>query len=514
MSAAVLAATMVPAALGFPAAQAEPGSVDQIQWKKCPDEFFTEAGIAKADKPRFSCATYAVPISHDDPTQGSLNIALSKKAAGKPSAKVGSIFVNPGGPGVSGWTFSATSGLTTGVEDRFDIIGFDPRGVGRSNPFGCFTTDAEAHDAWSKISARPKTKDEINTTLTGYADIARSCKTHSGLLLDHMATRDVARDLDLLRAAAGEEKLDYVGYSYGTLIGATYANMFPRSVRSMVLDGNVDPALRTTNGVEYDRQRAEGAQISVDKALDRCAKVGVRCEFGKGDPKAKFDRITRRLSSGPITMASGEVVTEEEFGRAVGLALRSGDRAGLWADLQDIFEAVAGPVRERKPQPLRVVTKIAGDPRFEMSPEASDAENSHESFFAVNCADKPFRNKQRDVPAMAAKWERQYPERGRAQAFSESAACPVWPDKSDPYQGPWRADTDNPIVVVGNYFDPNTRYEFSRRMAQELGFSRLISTDADKHCILGDIPELDKVVESYLVDLKTPAAGLFFEYDD
>lgn len=127
MSAAALAATMAPAALGFPAAQAEPaepGSVDQIQWKKCPDEFFAEGPrISEADKPRFSCATYAVPISHDDPTKGSLNIALSRKAAGKPSAKIGSVFLNPGGPGGSGWTFSAASGLTKVVSTALALPG-------------------------------------------------------------------------------------------------------------------------------------------------------------------------------------------------------------------------------------------------------------------------------------------------------------------------------------------------------------------------------------------------------
>ncbi|MDS0137019.1 MULTISPECIES: alpha/beta hydrolase [unclassified Amycolatopsis] len=492
------------------------GATPAVAWGTCESDVL--AGVPADQVKFYSCARYRVPVDHDDASLGTIDIALLKRAARTPDKRVGSLFLNPGGPGGPGLTMpiAGQAIFRPQVLDRFDLIGFDPRGVGASNPLRCFTTQEDADEVFAAQVGVPISRAEISGTLASYRDYGRFCKNNAGSLLDHMSTKDVVRDLDTLRAAVGDRKLNYVGFSYGTLIGSTYAAMFPKQSRAIVIDGNVDPALRTSDGVQYDRERAQGFEIALDAFLKRCDQAGPKCAFSDGNPRAKFDELREYLRKQPITLPGSDPLDISEFTGTVGGVLYSPGAFAALADwLQTYYTAIhpsaqaQAQTQSLRPRPLTAPAlghRGLADLRPD-SPYTGD-----DSYFAVNCADKPFRIRQEQVPDIAAKWERESRTFGRSQAFSDTAACPVWPAKKpDAYRGPWRAKTDVPVVVVGNFYDPATRYKFAQRMAAELGNSRLLSVDAFGHCILGDALGVDQAVADYLTDLEVPANGQVFQ---
>lgn len=489
------------------------GATAAVNWGTCSSD--TLAGVPADQVKFYSCARYRVPIDHDNASLGTIDIALLKRAARTPDKRVGSLFLNPGGPGGSGlrMPISGQYYFQPQVLDRFDLVGFDPRGVGQSNPLRCFTTQEDADEVFGAQIPVPLTRAEISGTLASYRDYGRFCKNNAGSLLNHMSTKDVVRDLDTLRAAVGDQKLTFVGFSYGTLIGSTYTSMFPKQSRAIVIDGNVDPALRTSDGVQYDRERAQGFEISLDGFLKRCDQVGAKCAFSDGTPRAKFDELREYLRKQPITIPGGGTVDINAFTGGVSSVLYSPSAfPGLAEDLQALYTVIhpaGAQAQTLQAKPLKVLT---GGKQGLADQNPDSPYTSDDSYFAVNCSDKPFKIKQEQVPDIAAKWERESRTFGRYQAFADTAGCPVWPAKKpDVYRGPWRAKTDVPVVVVSNYYDPATQYRFGQRMAAELGNSRLLSVDAFGHCILGDALGVDKAVADYLTDLKVPANGQVFQ---
>ncbi|MEC3979983.1 alpha/beta hydrolase [Amycolatopsis sp. H20-H5] len=495
---------------GTPAAQV--GATKPVKWGTC--SAATLRGVPADQVKFYSCASYRVPIDHDNAALGTIDIALLKRAAKTPDKKIGSLFLNPGGPGGSGlrMPISASAYFQPQVLDRFDTVGFDPRGVGASNPLRCFTTAEDADEVFGAQTPVPLSRTEISNTLAAYRDYGQFCKNNAGSLLDHMSTKDVVRDLDLLRAAVGDQKLTFTGFSYGTLIGSTYANMYPKQTRAIVIDGNVDPALRTSDGVQYDRERARGFEISLDGFLKKCQQVGSKCAFSPGQPRAKFDELRDYLRQQPIALPDGGSFDINAFTGEVSGALYSpASFSGLAEDLQALY-GLAHPAGAQT-QSTRVELKTLRSGRTGRADVNPDSPyTSDDSYFGVNCSDKKITIKQEKVPAIAADWERESPTFGRYHAFSDVAGCPVWPvKKPDVYRGPWQVSTDTPVLVVGNFYDPATQYVFAQRMTKELGNARLLSVDAFGHCILGDALGVDKAAADYLIDLKVPASGQVFQ---
>ncbi|MBK1782895.1 alpha/beta fold hydrolase [Prauserella sp. ASG 168] len=496
---------------GVPATASAQGPA-KVEWEACDD-----ARTAQDPGP-YSCAEYRVPIDHDNAALGTLDLALMRRAANKPDQKIGSLFLNPGGPGASGTTMamSAEHYFEPAVLDRFDIIGFDPRGVGDSTPLRCFTTDEDAEEVQSRLVSVPTTRQQISDALSTYRDYGQFCERNAGPLLQHMSTRAVARDLDLLRQAVGDDTLNFAGFSYGTLLGATYANLYPDKVRTMVLDGNVDPSARTTDSLRHDRQRAEGFEHALNGFLTECGKAGKECAFGDGEPRRKFDELLESIRAEPVDLPDGSPVDLNAFVGGVGGALYSPTAfRGLAQDLQELYSVVKPPPGT-EPKTVR-----AGDLDTLLNPEddprhdgLTDSEyTSDDAFFAVNCADKRFSHTLGDLPGIAGSWERDAPLFGRYQAFADPAACPQWKGGTDAYRGPWNAATENPVLVVGNYYDPATRYSFAQRMADELGYARLLSVDAFGHCSLGSASGVDRAVSDYLVNLTVPPRGKVYQPD-
>ncbi|WP_029621522.1 alpha/beta fold hydrolase [Saccharopolyspora erythraea] len=506
-----LAGAAATAQPGVAAAQVgAPAPAPPVTWVQCDDEALS--GVSPAQRHLFSCAKYPVPLDHDDPGKGTVELAMMRRAAAVPGQRIGSLFLNPGGPGGAGFSrpVTAPEKFDPAVLNRFDIIGFDPRGVDRSTRLRCFTSAEQADEVFGRMWAVPVTGAQIDSTMEAYRDQGALCRKNAGELLRRMSTKDVARDLDLMRQGVGDQQLNYVGFSYGTLLGATYVNLFPERSRAIVLDGNVDPALRTSDGVQYDRERARGFELALDAFLKRCAESADKCAFSPGDPRAKLDEMRERLRQGPVTMPDGSVITLDMFTAGIAGALYDPeDFRAIATDLQMLYQAVhPEQAAVVPPRPLTVLGGPTHGGRYDGLPPAEAETYTDDTYFGVNCTDKPMPRHPWKVPGIAAQWERESPTFGRYQAFSDLAGCSYWPPTNpDVHRGPWKHRAANPVLVLGNYYDPATQYEFSRRITDQLGNARLVSVDAFGHCILGDSSCADRITAAYLTDLEVPEPG-------
>ncbi|MEV6243467.1 alpha/beta hydrolase [Lentzea sp. NPDC051838] len=520
LASALVLGTIV-SGLGTASAQAEPSSVRPAAWGQCAADVLASlpASVTPEERARLTCATQEVPVDHSRPRGEKTGIAMMKRPANDPTKKIGTIFLNPGGPGGSGLIRGAVSKnyFQPQVLDRFDVVGFDPRGVARSAPLRCFRTQEEADAVNEGWYALPRTTEEITSSIRQSKAYTDYCKINAGPLLNHMSTEAVVRDLDIMRESVGDKQLNFVGFSYGTLIGSTYANIFPQRSRAIVIDGNVDPQLRLTNGTQYDRERARGFEIALDAMLKRCDAAGVaKCAFA-GDARGKFEAMKTALGKAPVTMPDGSKVgLADVIGRVSG-DLYSVPRFGtLVAWLQSVHKAL-NPSAAAASFDVQSVVELpaplnnAGG-RMDVDPLPDTPYTADDSYYAVNCTDKPFARTNRFWADTASKWEKESPTFGRYQAASDLLTCPTWPTRHpDRWIGPWNRKTPNPVVVVGNYYDPATQYLFSQRMVKELGNARLISVDSFGHCILGRSAATDAAVAKYLIDLEAPANGSVFQ---
>ncbi len=497
MSAALLAAPATAEGLERRAATSPP-----VQWLSCADVIDVPLDPAKAD-----CAVYPVPRDYAQPSEGTIDLVMLRRRATDRAHRVGSLFVNPGGPGASGLhqVYRAERFLSADVVARHDVIGFDPRGVGLSSPVRCFRTLEEHNETFEHRLTVPVTADEIAATLRAGSAYSDLCRRNAGSLLPHLSTLNVARDLERMRQGVGDDQISYVGFSYGTLIGATYANLFPSRVRAMVLDANLDPTLHMGDGLEYDRQRARGYEIALGAFLRECSRAGARCPFGGGDVRAKLDQVRTRLRHAPITLPSGQQVTLSGFtSRLAGGLASQTELPALAASLADLY-GVLHP-QSARPADAGAAGDFAGQTTAAAGETGERPYTGNDAEFGVDCLDKPLPPTATVFPRAATKWEREFPTFGRMQAF-DSVPCATWPARwwqSERYPGPWNRPTAHPVLVVGNYYDPVTQYEFSRRMAEQLGRGRLLSVAMIGHTALGLNICADEITARYLLNGELP----------
>ncbi len=480
-----------------------------IGWGDCPADEVAE--LPAAVRPRFSCASYPVPIDYDHPAAGTTGLALLRRAAEDPAHRIGSLFVAAGGPGGSGIVrlIELEGRLPADLVRRFDLIGFDPRGVGRSAPVRCFSTAEQAAAVYGRIVGVPVTAAEISSTLAANQELTAACAATAGPLLPHLSTLNVARDLDRLRQGAGDEQLTFLGYSYASLVGATYVNLFPQRVRAVVLDGNVDPVLRTTDGMEYLRQRAVGGEAVLTALLARCRAAGPRCAFSDGDPQARFAEIRERLRQGPVDVPGFGPLTLTDFTEQLGDTIPNPeDYPDLVAGLQLIYTAIHPGAPAATARPATAATVFGGRPATPDTAAPGTPYTGSEAALAVNCLDEPFPPRPAAYPVAAARWERQAPTAGRAEAFSQ-LACATWPVRGERYHGPWNRRPANPVLLFGNLHDPSTNFTFNTRMAASLGAARLVAVDLFGHTVIGKARSgcADALAARYLVSLALPAPG-------
>jgi pimeloyl-ACP methyl ester carboxylesterase len=505
LGAAFTVALTVGLAAALPAQADRP---DRLRWQAC----HRDVG------PDFECATVRVPLDYDRAHGRRISLALVRLPAGDPEDKIGSILLNPGGPGGSGVDFVLAIGpllFTPQVRARFDLVGFDPRGIVRSSPLICFRSFEESLAVLPPF-AFPTTPDEEALVERLDTELNAACQRRGGAVIDHMATADVARDLDVLRQAVGDSQLTYVGYSYGSFLGVTYANLFPDRVRAVVVDGVLDPIAWTTGrGDEAvtqpfsTRLRSDaGAQATLNEFFRLCDEAGSgRCAFA-GGAAARFASLADRLRAGPIEIT--DPVTGETFpftyADLIGTALGAMTFSPIWPDFAQFLvelEAAAGPAALGRA--LRVVEQKAG---LTLAGERRvPYENFVEGFPGVACSDSVNPDDHSFWSVAGAAADEHFGYFGRLWTWV-SSPCAVWEGfDDDRYLGPFDRPTANPVLVVGNRFDPATRFEGARTVHDLLPNSSLLTLDGWGHTSIMLSPCVDEAVSLYLLDGITPPEG-------
>jgi pimeloyl-ACP methyl ester carboxylesterase len=508
---AVLAATLftVPSATASPPSASGTGSAaaPRLDWGSCAAE---GEGLEA-----FQCATAVVPLDYDRPKGKQITLALARLPAADPSRKIGSLFLNPGGPGGSGVDFLFGAGpflYSDEVRARFDLVGFDPRGIIRSTPLRCYDTLDEALADLAPFQF-PVTREEERVWTRTDRAVARACAERGGPILNHMSTANVARDMDLLRRAVGDAKLSYAGYSYGSYLGATYANLFPGKVRALIVDGVLDPVAWSTGRGDQARtlpfstrlRSAKGAYQTLREFLRLCDAGGPNCAFSEGNPARRFDRLARRLLREPVEFidpASGETILvtyAELIGTTLGV-LYDPSVWPLWAEiLQQLDELTSPAAAAADLNALRA--------RFGVALQQEDYPNFVEGFPGVACSET--RN-----PDNVAAWsraaraqDRQFPYFGRPWTWL-SSICEPWPGwDDDHFDGPWDHSTANPVLVIGNRFDPATPYHGAVTVDRLLPRSRLLTLAGWGHTSLFTSACVDAYVNTYLLTSRVPPKG-------
>jgi pimeloyl-ACP methyl ester carboxylesterase len=481
------------------------------------------------------CATVRVPLDYDQPTGATTELAVVRIKARDQKRKIGSLFINDGGPGGSATEFAlmAPAFWSDPVLDRFDVIGVDPRGIGSSDKVRCFRSALERNATLDPTRGFPQAfpygrAEEAAYVKTAKA-IGRACSTTGRPLTGAMSTAQVARDMDVMRRAVGDKKLTYWGVSYGSALGQYYANMFPDRVRAVAIDANVNPVdwvgtRATREKPQDDRARsADGAYKALRELLVRCDKAGgQRCAFAAGDPVENFDLITRRLKAKPLVTQDAEgnpvTITYAVFIDTVMGGLF--DRAGGYNDIIELstqlFVATEPPsartAAKARAAARRAAALITASPTtvgpgrdFPHDPPTDGVEG----YLGVACTDGQHPADAALFPAKAAAADRRAPYFGRQWTYA-SAACArsTWTVRDeDAYTGPWTKRTSGPVLVVGSFWDPATNYTQSVDVSRLLPNSRLLSSDNWGHGAYGTSDCVNRTTDTFLLTQALPRKG-------
>jgi pimeloyl-ACP methyl ester carboxylesterase len=457
-----------------------------LSWQEC------EGGL---------CSTLTVPLSYDDPSGPTIEIDLLKVPARKRSDRLGALVVNPGGPGGSGIDYARAADVIVGtpVRERYDVVGFDPRGVGRSEPIDCLD-DAEL-DAFLGQEQTPDDPQEEAAFAASSKRFAAECGANGGPLLGQVSTVEAAKDMDILRAALGEDRLDYLGKSYGTYLGTVYAGLFPTLVGRFVLDGAMAPDL--TNE-EINLGQAQGFERATRAWAASCVEEG-DCPLGESVDEVMqgMRAFLYDLDVDPIPRTGDPAVTElTEAWASAGIAGAMYDE-GSWAILSDALrDATAGDGTAL----MELANQYA-----HRQPGGGYTGNIMEVIYAVNCLDRPESASVAEHSRQAKAAAATAPTWGPMLMWS-TLPCGFWPVKdaaSTARPKPISAEGSGPIVVVGTTRDPATPYEWSVRLRDQLANARLVTYDGDGHTAYTRGSRcIDGAIDAYYVDGTVPADGL------
>jgi pimeloyl-ACP methyl ester carboxylesterase len=399
------------------------------------------------------------------------------------------------------------------VRARFDIVGFDPRGVAASTPVRCFASTEEQQAFFRNYPSIPTTREELRRAGAKVRELARRCQARAGWLLPHVSTADVARDLDVLRARVGDRSLTYVGYSYGTYLGATYANLFPQRIRALALDGVVDAPAYTTGrkgSTTFVRQHSDrGSAATLREFFRLCSQAASRCAFGaSGNPKRKFAALAVRLRERPVQAPDGS-----SFGYAdlVVLTVETLYLPWQWDDLAGILEELHAATSSGATSAAiaRLRALRAADTRPPSHAAATAPyDNRLEAAIASGCGDTTNPRTLRGFRRAARAADRRSAYVGAYWAYT-SLPCLAWPARAqDGYAGPWSASTSAPILLLNPRFDPATPHQNAVTMDRLLPRSRRLTVDGWGHTALQTRSACaDGALERYLVRLTLPRRG-------
>jgi pimeloyl-ACP methyl ester carboxylesterase len=489
-AAAVVLALTACSGTPAPATTAEPGTLDayyaqHLEWQPC------DSG--------FDCAQLVVPFDYARPDGPRFILPVVKLPAADPAHRVGVLVINPGGPGGSGvqYALGARLEFPAAVLARFDIVGFDPRGAGASQPaLDC--ENGPQLDTFFATDDEPSDPAQLARVIAASKQFAARCERNSAALLPYVGTPNAARDMDVLRAALGESRLTYLGKSYGTYLGAWYAQLFPHRVRALVLDGSVDPA---TSSLDATIAQAQGFQGAFGSFAAWCL-AAPGCPLG---------------GSVAVSVAGAEAKVEALITRANSAPLASRLDDGQVADGAMLLYGVAGALYSRSSWPIlkaALASAFTGDGTglVDLANQLYGRNRNGtystlaNAVTAIDCLDRPW-------PRSLAPWQSAALAAGKAAPMFGAAivwgslTCAYWPVPSYP-QPQVKAAGAPPILVVGTLRDPATPYRWAQAMAGDLASGVLLGWNGDGHTAYGEGSAcIDTIVNDYLIDLAVPRSA-------
>lgn len=532
VSAMALAAGLLSLPAELPA-EAAPVTTSKVQAKKPAKTSAVEKRRSKRVKtPKLSwhrcyrnakCATVTVPLDYDKPKGKKISFAVAKRPARK--KKIGTLFVNPDGPGDTGTNLvqNADEYLTDALLDRFDIVGFNPRGtVFGKQGVRCFRSVQKNKAFLRKVDsmAFPYTAKEEKTLRTAYDQHAKACSTSGKPLTGAVSTTEVARDLDLLRRAVGDKKLTYLGFAYGSYLGEVYANLYPDRVRAIAIDGVLNPVAwagtkKTQNTPATLRlDSALAAEKALHQVLELCDQAGPsKCRFSAGDPVANFEKIAQRLRKAPLSYVdpdTGQHVTMTyAYFVATTLRFLEGESAefitDMAADLWDVLyppsEGAAGTAQSQK--------AVEHQQQSGSSDSGAPYRNYRDVPTTVMCTDSRNGKNLAKFGTLAKEADKKAPYFGRASLWSNpSCSSKKWTVKDeDAYHGPFTKRTSSTVLIVGNYWNPDHGYSDAVTTSKLMPNSRLLSSNSWGDIAYQTSACVTNAMDNYLLRQKLPPEG-------
>ena len=441
----------------------------QLDWSGCNDGF--------------ECTTFNAPIDYANPADGALQISVIRKRA--TGSALGSLILNPGGPGGSGieYTTYADYVVSNTLLENFDIVGFDPRGVGKSTPVECLSD--KQTDEYIALDGSPDNQTEVDQAQAMSELFAQTCAKNSPKIYKFLDTISATRDIDILRALLGDEKLNWLGKSYGTFLGATYADLFPKKVGRMLLDGAIDPTL-TNEELSYGQ--ALGFENALQRFVDDCATKD-DCPLsasGKAGVSEITDLLTQ-LDANPATLDDGRQFTEAMGTTGVVGSLY--DKQNGWPELRTNLSSALDGDFSGLASSVDFYTGRQSDGTYK--------DNSNDAIAAVNCLDRPDRATPEQTVALANQWEKVAPNFGAYLAWS-NLSCTYWQTPATGLPKKISAPGSPTILVVGTVNDPATPYQWAQALASQLSKGVLLTLDGDGHTAYYQGSKcIDKVVDNF-----------------
>ncbi|HYX93711.1 MAG TPA: alpha/beta hydrolase [Geodermatophilus sp.] len=480
------------AAAESPAGEAPASPIAPLTWAGCGT---TAEGTAAG----VECATADLPMDYDEPEGARVQIAVARVPAADPANRIGSLFFNFGGPGGPAVDYLQTSGagLFAALNQRFDIVGFDPRGVGQSTPSIDCHVDQETQGIYSTPVPDPLDidVDAYVAKVQGYVD---ACLANNGEILEHVSTANVARDMDALRAAVGDDKLTYLGFSYGTFLGATYASLFPDRQRALVLDGALDADEYINDPFSGIAAQTAGFELALSRFTEACAVDQVACSgFGGTDPYLAYDKLLAQANAAPIPAdgytADPRPVTADDIRAATLPLLYAKQNWGRLAAM--LAETAAGDgstVRSLLDQ------VVYGDGA------------SSDRYFTIGATEQRYPQGDLEVylDRGAESWA-SFPHFWSNSGYAELNYA-LWPaHDEDAFAGPFDVpDSASTPLVIGTTYDPATPYAGAVRLVADLGNARLLTMEGDGHTAYGrNSACIDAATDAYLIAGTLPAEG-------
>jgi pimeloyl-ACP methyl ester carboxylesterase len=449
--------------------------VTPVQWEGCGSDL--------------QCGSVIVPLDYSHPQGPTIQIAVERHPAVDPAERIGSLVINPGGPGGSGIDDlpNELSVLTPELLDDFDVVSFDPRGVGRSDPVDCGTDGGPSDNTSPLPDPTPTTSSAQSALLSNDRQFASQCEQDSGGVLPYVGTVDAARDLDRIRAALGDARLTFMGHSYGTLLGATYAQMFPARVRAMVLDGAIDPAMSSDEMVLEQTQSLEEV---LDDFFAWCQASSSCPWHPRGDPTTALLALISEARQTRIPAAAGRSAGPGEIYDALldGLYSRS-----YWPSLAQAIGAAASGDGT-------AVLAMSDSYRRNGSPNGGDAAE------AIYCLDHPVSRDVSSYAAFAASAGAQAPVFGPFLAWG-LLGCAVWPVPPTRTPADTSAVGSPPILVTGATRDPATPYQWAVNLAHEFRQGYLLTWQGENHVAYFYSSCVRQIDQTYLVSGALPPTG-------